>query len=298
MGATRETGPRRGLTRRAFLFSFGGGVLAAASGGAYARYVEPYWPVVEFLPMDLRNLAPSCVGLRVIQVSDLHLHHSVPVEYLRSQLERCTALSPDLILLTGDYVTRADPRYVAQLGSVLCTLRAPLGIFAVLGNHDCGAHDADPRLASEQLARYVQKALIDCGVTVLRNEMQTLAIGGASIQIVGVDDLWSGFSDPDRAFAEVDPALPVITLAHNPDSIDDLRDQPCDWILCGHTHGGQVRIPFVGAPRLPVRNRQYDAGLFEVGDKRLYVSRGLGHVFPIRFNCRPEITVFTLARRA
>jgi uncharacterized protein len=248
--------------------------------------------------MDIRNLAPAWAGLRVIQLSDLHYSHNMPVEYLRAQLQRCMALSPDLIVLTGDYVTRADPRYVDMLGRLMCVLHAPLGVFAVLGNHDCGAHNADPALASEWLAQRMQKALTDCGVTVLRNQMQMLTVAGAPLQLVGLDDLWSGRSNPDAAFADVDPELPCITLAHNPDSIDDLRDQPCDWILCGHTHGGQVRIPFIGALRLPIRNRQYDAGLFAVDDKRLYVNRGLGHILPVRFNCRPEITVFTLACRA
>lgn len=298
MGVTPEPGPRRDLTRRAFLLSCGGGLLAATGGGAYARYVEPYWPVVEFLPMDIRNLDPGWVGLRLLQLSDLHLYGNMPVEYLRDQLQRCVALSPDLIVLTGDYISRGDPRYLDELASLLCILHAPLGVCAVLGNHDCGAHNANPALASEWLAQRMAQTIAGCGITVLRNQMVPLTVAGAPLQLVGLDELWSGFCDPDRAFADVDPELPCIALAHNPDVIDDLRDKPCDWILCGHTHGGQVRLPFIGAPRLPVRNRQYDAGLFEVGDQRLYVNRGLGYLLPIRFNCRPEITVFTLSRRA
>ena len=298
MGTVPKSTARRSLTRRAFLTSFGGGFFAVGGAGLYARYVEPYWAVVESEPMDLRNLHPSLVGLRVLQLSDLHLHGSAPAEYLRTQLQRCQALSPDLILLTGDYITRGDLRCLDELASLLRILSAPLGVFAVLGNHDCGAHHGDARLASLGLAQQMQNALSRCAITVLRNAAHTLTVGAAQLQLVGIDDLWSGFSDADRAFADVDPDVPCIALAHNPDAIDNLKDKPCDWILCGHTHGGQVRLPFIGAPFLPVRHREYDAGLFHVGEKRLYVNRGLGHLQPIRFNCRPEITLFTLTCRA
>lgn len=297
MRSRREPGPSRGTTRRAFLASCAGGILATAGTGAYARFLEPNWPAVEFVPLDLRNLDPPAVGLRVIQLSDLHVYRHVTADEVCMHLERCMALSPDLIVLTGDYITRGDPRYLDDLARAVRVLRAPHGVFAVLGNHDCGAHDANPAFASEHMARRMQTALTDCGITVLRNEMRLLDIAGAPLQLVGLDELWSGYCDPDQAFAEVDPEIPCIALAHNPDVIDDLRDQPCDWVLCGHTHGGQVRLPFIGALYVPVRNRQYDQGLFTVGEQRLYVNRGLGHLLPIRFNCRPEITVFTLSRR-
>jgi len=290
---------RRRFTRRTLLRLIGGGVLAAGGGAAYARFLEPFWPTVEHIDMSFPRLAPPLQNLRILQLSDLHLSTRVPIDYLRKQLQRCLSLKPDLIAITGDFVTIGNSKTHSQLTSLLQTLHAPFGVFAVLGNHDCGAYSArTPAGIGARRADSVSQAISSAGVTVLRNESHVLGIRDARLQLVGLDDLWSGFCDPDRAFAGVDPSLPCIALAHNPDVIDQIREMPSHWILCGHTHGGQVRIPFYGAPLLPVRNRQYDAGLFSVGQKRLYVNRGLGYLRPIRFNCRPEITLFTLTQRA
>lgn len=287
------------LTRRAFLTrGCLGGLAASALGTAYARYVEPFWPVLERVPMDLPRLDPALEGLRLIQLSDLHISSRRSADYLRDQFRRCQELTPDLVVLTGDFITHGDRRWSDEFAALLSVLRAPLGVFAVLGNHDYGVYSPARVPRGQGIADRVCQVLVRCGVTVLRNESRVLTTGGAPLQLAGLDDLWGGFCDPDQAFADVDPETPTITLAHNPDAVDCLRDKPCDWILCGHTHGGQVRIPFYGAPILPVRNRQYDAGLFDVAGKRLYVNRGLGYLRQVRFNCRPEITEFTLVRRA
>jgi hypothetical protein len=249
--------------------------------------------------MDLPALAPPFCGLRLILLSDLHVSPQVSMDYLRAQFRRCMALAPDIIVLVGDYITRADGRLAGDLISLLRMLSAPLGVFAVLGNHDCGVYEGlMPVRVGPSIAAGSSTILESAGVTVLRNERHVLENETGRLQLVGLDDVWSGFCKPQLAFAEVEPDVPCVALVHNPDAIVDLKQQPCDWVLSGHTHGGQVRIPWLGAPILPIVNRQYDAGLFNVGDKRLYVNRGLGHILPIRINCRPEITVFTLARRA
>jgi len=291
--------PRPALSRRGFLKLCGGGLLAAGAAGAYARFVEPQWPTVEPVAMDFPDLPAALEGLRIAQLSDLHLSPRVPGAYLREQFERTVALSPDVIVLTGDFITRADSRYHDELTELLGVLQAPLGVYAVLGNHDWGVYQGVfPVHIGPTWADRIVKAVTAAGVRVLRNESHTIARGDAQLQLVGLEDLWSGSCDPATAFREVDPALPRFALAHNPDTIINLKEYPCRWVLSGHTHGGQVRIPFFGAPILPVVNRRFDAGLVHVGTQRLYVNRGIGHLIPIRFNCRPEITLFTLTRTA
>lgn len=294
---TQTSAPPRRLTRRALLRGCAGGLAALAAGAAYAHYVEPFWPALERVSLDLPCLDPALVGLRIIQLSDLHLATRVSARYLREQLQRCRDLAPDLFVLTGDYITNGDQAWLRELGSLMSVLRAPLGAFAVLGNHDFAVYSDARGPGNLGIAARISEMLAGAGVTVLRNESHVLTKGGAALQLAGLEDLWSGECDPEQAFVDVDRNLPCIALAHNPDSIDVLRDTPCAWILSGHTHGGQVRIPFFGAPILPVRHREYDEGLFAVASQRLYVNRGLGYLLRVRFNCRPEITEFTLTRR-
>ncbi len=284
----------RRLSRRHFLLG-AGGLLAGLSGGAaYARYIEPYWPTWQRLAMDLPGLGAGLVGARIVQLSDLHVAPNLPLDYLRRQLRRVVASNPDLIVLTGDYVTRAIVRDATALRDLLAELRAPLGVYAVLGNHDYGVHEPQPRRFVAAGPNHIAQIVADAGVTVLRNEARRVERDGAGLQVVGLDDLWGGLCDADVAFANVNPGEPCIALAHNPDTFPLLHNRPCRWVLSGHTHGGQVRLPLLGPLVLPVRNKSHDAGLFTAGAQRLYVNRGLGYLRPVRFNCRPEITEFTL----
>lgn len=298
----REATGRRGLTRRDLLRKALGGGLFGAAGcglvGSYARYVEPFWPVTERLQMDFPGVGPSLNGLRVAQLSDLHVAKIMPLDFLRKQLEYVQRLEPDILVLTGDFVTHPNGRTLDDLAGLAPLLQARLGVFAVLGNHEYSIFGPDTSMQSEWLADRISDLLADHGVRVLRNEAEVLEIGDDRLQIVGLEEFWSRRFDPVAAFANVDPKLPCLALVHNPDAIKALAVTPAHWILAGHTHGGQVRIPFFGAPRLPIRHRQYDAGLFHVEGKRLYVNRGLGYIRQVRFNCRPEITLFTLTPRA
>ena len=286
--------PARRLTRRRFLLGAGGLLAGLGGGAAYARYVEPYWPTWQRLTMDLPGLGAGLVGARLVQLSDLHVAPVMPMDYLRRHLGHVVASGPDLIVLTGDYVTRAIVRDADALRELLAELRAPLGVFAVLGNHDYGVHEPRRGPVVGSWPNHVARIVADAGVTVLRNEVCRIERGGAALQLVGLDDLWSGRCDPQAAFASVNQDEPCIALAHNPDTFPLLRDRPCRWVLSGHTHGGQVRVPLLGPVVLPVRDKTHDAGLFAVGSQRLYVNRGLGYLLPVRFNCRPEITEFTL----
>lgn len=299
---TKNTGrgKARSVTRRAFMRGAAGLSSSAALAAIYARFVEPYWSQVVPVEMDILHLPDELVGTTIVQISDLHVGIRADAEYLREQIDVCNALSPDLIVITGDILHEGCRRYLDRAAELIARLRAKHGIFAVLGNHDyfeyC-RHSGHSHSRSAYIADDVTAALTRARITVLRNESQRVRIAGVDLQLVGFEDLLSSYFLPDVAMRRVDPTLPTIGLSHNPDTMPRLKFQPLDWVLSGHTHGGQVRVPFWGAPVLPLNATRYDAGKFVVGQRRLYVNRGLGFLMPVRFACRPEITQFTLARR-
>jgi hypothetical protein len=287
----------RRFTRRAFLVAGLGGLAAPALAAGYARYCEPFWPEWVRVPLDLPRLGDELRGYRIIQLSDLHASDIVPADYLRGQCELVAAQRPDLVVLTGDYISYGAKKWIDVAADCVARLKARDGVLAVLGNHDY--HCRRPGMLAvfkqgERIAGRLCDALAAAGARVLRNERWVLHRGAARLQFVGLDDLWAGEYDGAAAFADVTPDAPCIALSHNPDTIDDLRRRPCDWILSGHTHGGQVRLPLVGAPLLPVDHRELDAGHFRVGRQSIYVNRGLGYIRKVRFGCRPEITEFAL----
>lgn len=193
-------------------------------------------------------------------------------------------------MFTGDFVTAGVRDGPERLQGLLPDFpRGRLGTAASLGNHDYGFKWSREKDASRVIA-----AATDFGIPVLRNA----AMIANGLQFVGLDDLWSGRFDPVAAFADADPAAATIALSHNPDTVDlpGMLEHP-GWVLSGHTHGGQCRPPFLPPPILPVENRRYTAGEFGLsGGRRMYISRGIGYVLRVRFNVRPEVTVFRLER--
>jgi len=281
-----------GLTRRRLLAA---GAAIAGTGfgvGAYARWIEPTW--VEVLERDLPvpNLPPAWDGLRVAHIADLHHGSSVPLDYLARSISRVADLRPDLVAVAGDFVTGSDARYGSAVAELFAGLPAPLGIFACLGNHDYGVRR--PGRPGAVGVRQVAADLGRHGVRVLRNEAVRLERGGEGLWMVGVDDLWAGYCDPEKALRDVPRGAANLVLCHNPDAAEDLHAAGCGTILAGHTHGGQVQIPLLGPPILPVRNRQRYEGLHRVGGTWLYINRGLGWLWRVRFACRPEISLLTL----
>jgi predicted MPP superfamily phosphohydrolase len=265
--------------------------------------------------MPLADLPPELVGRTLLQVSDLHVGHRVSSDYLIGALREAQALEPDFVTVTGDFVSYRSASEYTELARVLRHLpRGRSGTVASLGNHDYG-------MAWRQLdvADRVSRVVADAGAIVLRNERRV--IGG--IQFLGLGDYWSPEFGPTRgggphglftplqpshdpatrldaasAIRELRPGLPTVVLSHNPDAQDEsmCRDVR-GYVLAGHTHGGQVKPPFLPPPVLPVRNRRYTAGTFDLGPGRsMYINRGLGHLIQVRFNVRPEITLFTLQR--
>jgi len=278
------------LTRRRFLrttlgIGLAGGALAVG-GGQYITSWEPDWIQVERVRLPIADLADGLVGMRLVQISDIHLYPYTTEELVTRAVERINALSPDLVLMTGDYVTDSIDS-IEGLIPILSRLNPRLGTFASLGNHDGWVN------------RFrVTEGLTQAGVRVLTNEGLSLTRNGAALFVAGLDDGWTGYPSLNRALEAMDRPQPAVLLMHEPDFADlYARDGRVSLQLSGHSHGGQVRLPGVGAPVLPWMANKYDQGLYQVGGMWLYTNRGLGMTgIPVRFNCRPEVTLFTLER--
>ena len=274
------------ISRRKFL---GAGALGLAAIGTsvYTSVIEPYWLEIVRRPLHIPDLPAGLRGATLVQLSDLHVGPGVPDDYILETFARVRALQPDIVAYTGDFVSyeRGIVEHARRIYQE--TPRGRIATVGVLGNHDYGPGWSHPEIAA-QLADLFGRL----GVTILRNDV----VDVAGLQIVGLDDLWARQFDCARGFADVDPGRPVLALSHNPDTVDlPGWDRFRGWILSGHTHGGQCKAPFLPPPLLPVENRRYTAGEFELtGDRRMYISRGVGHVLQVRFNVRPEVTVFRL----
>lgn len=275
------------FTRRRIL-RLGAGAVATGSGVlAHTHFLEPFWLEFVHRKLSIENLPAALKGRTVVQISDLHVSGRVSSDFLIESLRRVDEFQPDIVVYTGDFVT-LDEHTDAEMARVFPRLsRGTLGTAAVLGNHDYGVNWAE-----ESWARKIISALAERGIPVLRNEILDIA----GLQIVGIDDLWAQQFNPEKAFATLDHSRASLVLSHNPDSVDEgdwagYRG----WVLTGHTHGGQCKAPFLPPPLLPVRNRKYSAGHIPLKDGRnLYINRALGYLHQVRFNVRPEVTVFEL----
>ena len=275
------------LTRRQFLKAAlrlsAGAALFASSGGAYSTLIEPRWLSVDRIEVALPRLPIDLDGFTLVQLSDFH--HGTPAsdDDLRAVVKTANQLKPDVIVLTGDYITRSV-EHLAPCAQVLGSLRATRGVFAILGNHD---HWTDAELVASALAAN--------SIPVLRNAAAPIERDGARLWLAGLDDVWEHKADLDRALHSVPKNEATILLAHEPDFADVASHYPIDLQLSGHSHGGQVRVPFFGAPILPWLGRKYPIGLQHAGALPVYTNRGIGMVNPpLRFNCRPEVTLLTL----
>jgi predicted MPP superfamily phosphohydrolase len=278
------------MTRRALLSSVcdWGGLGASAS---YPCYFEPRWlqisrPNINLWPTALPN------PIRLLQLSDLHLSTVVPLGMIEAAVTLGLREAPDLICVTGDFITHrigsnrdAYVRTLRRLSSVALT-------FAVMGNHDGGIWAQAAGGYSDN--RVVRQIIEESSIRLLHNSSTRLQIRGSALSLVGVGDLWSDEIDSKAAFDAVDPQDPIILLAHNPDSQDRLARHPWHLMLSGHTHGGQVILPFDGPRFAPVEDKRYVAGLGQWGDRQIHVSRGIGNVGGVRFRCRPEVNLLLM----
>ncbi len=280
--------PRR-LTRRRWLRAIGMAAGLGLATGVYTWRLEPVWLELVERSLPLANLPEPLVGTRLAQLSDLHIGLQVDDNYLSGVFARVQDLAPEFVVYTGD-LTSYHADIVSHAQRMFAHLpRGSRGTWGILGNHDYGPGWAQPGHA-EQLAALARAA----GVQILRNEWAVCD----GLQIVGLDDLWARRFDPLTAFSGLDPRAATLALSHNPDTADEPGwDKFGGWILAGHTHGGQCKPPFLPPPLLPVSNRRYTAGEFALAEsRRMYINRGVGHLLRVRFNVRPEVTLFHLAR--
>jgi predicted MPP superfamily phosphohydrolase len=282
------------LTRRKFLFA---GAVAAAGAASLGTdgFVQSNYPHVVEIEIPLSRLPESFDGFRIIQLSDVHYEEHFSAVPIRKSDAIVNGLRPDLIALTGDFVTvpllerpaslRAAAATAEPCAAALRDLQAPK--YAILGNHDAAT-------SGDRIVR----ALHDAHIPVLRNQSVPIERGRDRIWLAGIDDLLRGVPDMSATLANIPEKEMTILLAHEPDFADDAALSPVDLQLSGHSHGGQIWIPGIGAPWLPPMARRYPRGLHQVGNLTLYTNIGIGTIrAPIRINCPPEITMITLRKR-
>lgn len=262
---------------------------------SYARKVEPTWLELNHTEIPVRDLPPSLDGFRIVQLTDIHCGRHVTPAYLSEAVDLAQAEEPDLVALTGDFIHRGF-KYVEPAAEAMSRLSAPLGVFAVLGNHDYSVRAAYGFRRFPNLYRTITEALTRKNIRVLDNESVRFECADGALNLIGVADLWSRECDLEAGYRGVDPAEPCVVLAHNPRTIEHLEDRRCDLMLSGHTHGGQVHVPGLGRPTLGKHARRFAAGLYRHRDTSLYVNKGVGFGWRVRFGVRPEVAVFILRR--
>lgn len=264
------------------------GAAGLLGGGAvWTLGVETLQFVVRRVTVRIPDLPAALDGFTIGQLSDLHAGPLVSEDRVRRAADVAMSLSPDLIALTGDYVWGGAGN-AEMCARALSVLKAPYGVYGVLGNHDYWTGD---------VAR-VTRAVTDIGVTMLVNDSTRLEAGGTAWWLCGVDDVWSGKPDLERTSAGVPEQVFRLLLCHEPDYADTAAEHGIPLQLSGHSHGGQVRLPFLGALILPYLGKKYPIGLQRAGASTLvYTNVGVGTIAPpVRFNCRPEVTHLTLRR--
>jgi len=262
--------------------------------GVYAHLIEPTWLRVKRLTVPLQNLPASLDGFRLVHLSDIHMGSEVPSWFLRQMIDTVQRLSPDLIVLTGDFV-HTYPNDVKELTTLLSPLHAPAGVFAVLGNHDYAVNYPGDT-GSPGVEELVINALERAGIIVLRNDWVSIAVGQKRFALMGLDELWSGRACTARLQA-IPSSISRVVLCHNPGIMQFLPESSVDLVLCGHTHGGQVRIPPFPPLVTATADRRFWGGLSAYGRGWVFVSRGIGYTWRVRLASRPECAEITLTGR-
>jgi predicted MPP superfamily phosphohydrolase len=277
---------RRKFIKRTFWGTVGVGFLT----GLYSWQIEPFW--LEFVKrkMPIANLPDNLIGKRLIQISDIHIGNRFDYNYIIDSFKKAQKFNPDFVVYTGDYVSYENEMQFEQLDEVLkYAVKGKIGTVGILGNHDYGKNWAEQAVADK-----ISEQLTNVGIEVLKN--QQVDISG--LNIIGFDDYWALNFAPEKVMNNYDQNKANLLLCHNPDVCDlDVWNGYKGWILSGHTHGGQCKPPFLNAPMLPVKNKRYSQGEIDLNDGRtLYVNRAVGHLWQVRFNVRPEITIFELEK--
>jgi uncharacterized protein len=284
-----------GVNRRQFLAT---GAAAVAGITALYGFSESYLPQVKRVEIPLKRLPEAFDGFTIAQLSDFHYERVFSAIPIRKSIGLVNSLRPDLVVLTGDFVTvglfesKSHARRYAWTGAVPCAeilsrLEARVGRFAIFGNHDA---DSNPEM--------IREAIQSHGIPLLNNQSVAIERGPARIWLAGVDDALRGKPDLGAAIQKIPSHEVIVLLAHEPDFADEAALTPVDLQLSGHSHGGQIWIPGLGAPWLPPLGRIYPRGLYQIENLTLYTNVGVGTIhLPIRINCVPEVTLITLRTR-
>ena len=278
------------ISRRKFLYT--GAVVGVGAALSIDGFAESNAPQIVRRDIPLRRLPPAFDGFTIAHLSDFHYDSYFSAVPIGKAVDMVNGLRPDLIVLTGDFITvpilererflRKSAETAIPCAALLAQLQAPK--YAILGNHDAMAN---PPL--------IVRTLRDHGISVLRNACMPVERGNARIWLAGIDDLLRGMPRIDLALKGIPPGEATVLLAHEPDFADQAARHSIDLQLSGHSHGGQVWVPGIGAPWLPPLSRKYPRGLYRIKDLVLYTNMGIGTIrAPIRLNCPPEVTLITL----
>lgn len=244
----------------------------------WSVFIEPNMLAVNHLNLKSKDLK----GLKIIFVGDFHVKKNQRKNLIRI-VNKINEQNPDLILIAGDFVNghnEKDSMPIEEISKELSKLKSKYGIYSVLGNHDWWQN-------GEKIKFFLEKN----GILVLEDENSTIKIGNKKLCIIGVEDITTRKIEIEKAFKNA--SSPSIFLTHSPDTFPLITNKKPDLVLAGHTHGGQVTIPFIGALVVPSDyGRRYAQGLIEENNKTMFVTKGIGtSILPIRFNCIPEIVV-------
>lgn len=296
--------------------------------GIWPRFIEHKLLSTTCLNLKIPHLPQELHGLKIAQFSDLHLHPKVSDSFLQKIKHKVEACQPDIILFTGDFLCFSLLRDLERLEHFLSSFHAPYGCYAVLGNHDyaefvsvneSGEYDVlnsstasfkrifkrlwtntilsgrrTDRAKAVKPNTELEKLLKKTPFKLLKNESALVPIKGSFLNITGMEEYSTGRCDPFKAFLNFDQRYPGIIMAHNPDCVPDLLKSPGEVILCGHTHGGQVNLPWLWKKFTIMENPQLKKGQVRMQDKWIYINRGVGSVMQFRWFAVPELLLLTL----
>jgi predicted MPP superfamily phosphohydrolase len=296
--------------------------------GIWPRYIEPKLISITQLPLKISKLHPSLNHLKILQFSDLHFQKCTSASLLKKLSAKIQSCNPDIIVFTGDFLCSSQLQDPNRLTEFLCSLKAPYGCYAILGNHDYqhyvsitqnGDYDVidnksvtmrkgwkrllstitltkrtTPRAAEVPLNNNLVNLLKKTPFILLHNETSIVPIRDTFINICGVGEYVLNRCEPKIAFKNYNKNFPGIVLAHNPDGVPKLLEYPGDIILCGHTHGGQINLPWMWKKFTLLENFNLKRGLKSLRNKTIYINRGVGAVMPFRWFSIPELTLITL----
>lgn len=299
--------------------------------GIWPRYIEPHLLETTSLTLPLANLPSELDGLKILHFSDLHWTSSFSSLLQKKLIRKINALQPDFIFFTGDFLCCAQLENPEELKCTLQSLKAKVGCFAVLGNHDYaqfvtvnsqGDYDVETPSTSSTIGKGFKRLFQSVSLTgkvtkrarqvkhhadlislleqtpfqLLNNTTQVVTYKGQGINICGLEEYTLGRFEPDKAFKNYNESYPGIILSHNPDTLPILKDYPGELILSGHTHGGQVNLPGLWKRFTLIENVQFKRGLKTLEKKWAYINRGISSIMKFRWFAAPELTWITLAK--